>query len=419
MKPLRSHPIVWSAAATSVAVAAWGAHVATAGDPGPSQAPEASALAHTSASEQQAAAPSQPARPIRATISPGTPIEPPKFIKNIELDRVKVCANQSVVARAELTADASPGMTFGINGEVGAQVMLRPREPGPMRLLAVARYASGEVAETSSRVVQVERCPGAPRLELVHRISSSHEDAVVVEGRAIRGLEPPLRWSWEFGDGHELVKQTSPRAVHSYRLRPQTGPSSRFVLTATATDARGVSARGHAVVQLANAEWMLSRQGIWHHPVEFDRFAQFEDGVLRAPFRARNLTTKQPFKPQEVTAKLTACDGRGSRKARRLDVPASQALNFDQLPPGKIFDGVLKLDVPNPQRWCRWNVEVRGVLEDGSPSTMSLAFEHDAPSWVEPTRDPEAIKRAMRARVRARNKRREVSGEQLRAPSAR
>lgn len=315
------------------------------------------------------------------------------ILDGVEFSVDSACVRQAVVASIIGGAGFDEDLEVFIAGERGSSAVVRAYVPGPLTVNAFAYDADGQLHEASG-TIEARDCPDAPRVELSQKISSSREDAVAFNAQVIQGLEEPIAWEWSFGDGTDRGGEAA--ELHSYRMRPQRERTSTFVVTATGTDHRGVTARGHARVVLANGEWILSQHGQWKQPVDFDRFAQLEDGELHSPVQIRNIRADQGMSLTNVVVKETGCGP--SREVREYELDPGDVLGVDELGADEVVSLDLSLtDIRHDA--CRWTVSVEGAFDDGTPSQVYLGFEHAAPSWVSAARDRDAIKRAFERRL--------------------
>lgn len=334
----------------------------------------------------------------------------PHTIASLDIEPATVCAGQTFLASVTLANAASVSEVY-VGGERGERVALTASVPGPLEVTAIAYDPFGR-PDTHSETVQVIDCPDAPMILLEHRMSAAEQDAVLVEGTVVQGLEAPISWTWNFGDGVEVETGEVARALHSYRTRPQDEKTSHFTIEAMAKGANGNVANAYLGVRMVNGEWALAQHGIWHMPASYERFPQISKDVVKAPVSIRNIDTTRAFSLVSVRVKETSCKDRA--KITQTEHALEKVFDIKEIPAGGVASGALAMpyDVTSPA--CRWSVEVKGAFQDGTPASVNFALELGAPTWAgdDVKLSREEIKRAFRARVLANQ--RQVAGEQVR-----
>ena len=334
----------------------------------------------------------------------------PHTITSLTIEPATLCAGQTFLASVELASAATVSEVY-VGGERGERVALLAGKPGPLEVTAVAYDLYGR-PDTHSETVQVVECPDAPMITLEHRMSAAEQDAVLVEGTVVQGLEAPVTWTWSFGDGVEVETGDLARALHSYRLRPQNGQTSHFTIEARAKGAQGNVANAYLGVRMVNGEWALAQHDVWHMPASYDRFPTISEDVVKSQVSIRNLDATRSLSLAAVSIKETSC--KDPTKITRTEHKLEKVLEIKEIPAGAVVSSALALpyDITSPA--CRWSVEIKGAFQDGTPASLNLALEQGAPAWagrdVKLSRDE--IKRAFRARVMANQ--RQVAGEQVR-----
>ncbi len=308
-----------------------------------------------------------------------------------------VCAGRTFLARVTLAEDADISELY-LGGIPDEQAVLRAYEEGTLELTATAYNADGQV-ETLSHEVQVIACDDLPRITLQHRVAAADVDEVIIAGSVLQGLEEPITWSWNFGDGVEVETGETPRARHSYRLRPQTGAHSHFAVTVTATDAKGVSVSDYLDVQLSNGEWALAKNhGILNLPTAHQRFPEINDLDIEATFDLRHIDPDHGFTVDKVVVEEHSCDATDKLLSRTF--PAGEVLDMEPVAPGALGKGTLKIPYAKDFTPCRWRIELLGSLDDGRRASALVSLENGAPAWItgkELTR--EQVKRAFEERI--------------------
>ena len=153
------------------------------------------------------------------------------------------------------------GSGFLGSGSTGRRLPLRLFVPTKVQEMptVVVFGKGGTFAQQEVPFVRVKDCDADPFLRLEAQ-KRSDEGRAVYELQASLGAEGLTNVVWTFGDGSTGTSQGS-SVTHDYGQRGQRIRFSEFLISATATDAKGRTVRGYQTLELLNREYLQDRQG--------------------------------------------------------------------------------------------------------------------------------------------------------------
>ena len=158
------------------------------------------------------------------------------LLDKVQVDKREVCVGEDVLVAAVLKPDARAD-EVSINGARANPAVVHFTEPGE-RALHVNAY--GAAVDSMVETVRVVDCPDRPQIVLGKRPGRVPKE-VVVTALLERGLEAPVRYEWDFGDGI-VVRDAGKQAAHVYAVDMKPDGAAQFLITARAVDAHGVAA---------------------------------------------------------------------------------------------------------------------------------------------------------------------------------
>jgi hypothetical protein len=174
-----------------------------------------------------------------------------EFIDGVEVEPAVACVGDDVVVTTTLR-DGLHGVRVVTGGRPGARVVLRFDEPGIHEVQAVAN-AWEAATDHESTVVEIEECGAHPSIAIsTERLPL---DRVRFRAEEAEGLEAPLTYRWDFGDG-ETWEGADPSVDHDYAFRRMQAPDSSFLIRLEVEDAEGRRAERRTHVHFVNAAYL-------------------------------------------------------------------------------------------------------------------------------------------------------------------
>ena len=317
---------------------------------------------------------------------------------DVSVSAKQVCLGGTFAAEANVIPGTSSSVL--INGKPGKKAVLKATQLGEMEVVATAYRKDIDHKEAKRTTVNVVSCPEQTMLTLSYEQVPFKPDQYQFQVTS-SSKQPPAQWHWSFGDGHH-TKTTTPTTTHSYKMRAQTSRQAQMVVTVSFEDAKGKKHSAHAVVSLVNRAWILGQKNIWRHPVSYKAIPEYTNKAISSPIHMRNIRSDAQMHFERVEVKHTSCLDRSITKTTTHD--PKTLLGFDTLEPGDLVQSHIEVPLPNTDKtgskqWCRWQIEVHGAFDDGTPAQAYLSMEHGAPRWLKKAPNREEIKAAFRQSI--------------------
>ena len=244
------------------------------------------------------------------------------LIASVNVDQLRPCAGESflVSIRGKPENAGSPlpiaELNFNIGGTFGDKIALSTNSVGTQRYTVVA---SNGIDKVEHRTFEVEVLPPEARqcqtrafLTLAAEPSKHDPDQVFARVVAQRGLDSPLHYDWDFGDGSSSDGDAA-NTSHSYALRDQQRTLSSYVITVHARDARGRTAQGRATIHLMNNQYRARMFGARLVQTVYNHFPAATANSYRADVTFRSFEP-EPVILEDVKVTERSClAGQGTR----------------------------------------------------------------------------------------------------------
>jgi hypothetical protein len=233
------------------------------------------------------------------------------LIASVEVDNPRPCSGESFLVsirgKPENAASSLPisELNYNIGGSFGDAIALSANTPGTQQYTVVA---SNGVDALQHRAFKVEvlplealECRDKAIVTLALEHSKRDPNEVFAHVSSHTGLQEPLQFDWDFGDGSH-AQSALPSTSHSYALRAQNRSLSSYLVAVHVTDARRRSAKGRATIHLLNNHYRARMFGARLVQAVYSPF------VERAADGYRVEVTLRSFEPEPVVferAKLT------------------------------------------------------------------------------------------------------------------
>ncbi|MGC4069438.1 MAG: hypothetical protein QM784_33260 [Polyangiaceae bacterium] len=197
--------------------------------------------------------------------SPRAPARAP-VIDSIALEKTEVCyGEENLVTVSAHTLDQSDDeLHFNIGGHSGRAVplVLFPQDEGSPEHRTVTVFGRDNVEITVPvPSYRVKDCGPRPLVVIEYRARANRPDEFDFLARTVGPTALPTfeYFDWDFGDG-QAERTSHPRAVHSFRARPQTSAYSQFLVRVTAVEKSRERQVGRVALQLLNRAYQTRKQ---------------------------------------------------------------------------------------------------------------------------------------------------------------
>jgi hypothetical protein len=263
------------------------------------------------------------------------------LIADVAVDKPRLCPGESFLVsirgKPENAGATLPiaELNYNIGGTFGDAIALNATSPGIQQYTVVASNGVDKVQHRRFSVevlpVDARECQGRAIVTLAVEPSKHDPNVVVARVIAHQGLEEPLRYRWDFGDGGD-AESAGPSASHSYALRDQHRTLSSYVVAVHASDPRGRRAEGRATIHLLNNHYRARMFGARLVQAVYDRFPEPAADAYRVDVTFRS------FEPETVVlehAKLTERSCLGGRRNQTHEMSVSELTAALRLEPGQ------------------------------------------------------------------------------------
>jgi hypothetical protein len=241
---------------------------------------DARATRHDITSEPTGGPMQRGARTARAGLSMPA-LRAADLIADVSVDKARVCSGESFLVRIQgkpENAHASlpiAELNFNIGGTFGNEIAISPAAPGVEHYTVVASNGVDKVEHRAFSIEvlpsDAEECAHRPIVTLAVERAKQSPDLIVGRVVAHRGLEEPIQYAWNFGDGTG-VESSGPITTHDYALRDQSRILSSYLVSVDASDAHGRHAEGRATVHLMNNHYRARMFGSRLVQAVYDHF---------------------------------------------------------------------------------------------------------------------------------------------------
>ncbi|HOO71530.1 MAG TPA: PKD domain-containing protein [Spirochaetota bacterium] len=298
------------------------------------------------------------------------------YISNIVLEKETVCVDEEVEVYVEAS---NPGgldsnLYYQIGVVSGNPAVVRFTEEGTQTFNVLVKDFTGTGIDSKEVSINVVSCEPKAFLAFKFMHSAENQEILDFEISDYDGLSEDCLYTWDFGDGTTF--STRKKFVsHDYRGRKYDRYVSSFVVSVTARDDGGNTAKTRQTVSIPNIHYISNQMGNPTIPVKYNRFPDIKGNSYDAEVTMYNIYDED-IQFTEAVMRFISCASNNDTVEENAGI--SNLLKTSNIPAGSFINDIISIDqsVFN-DTICVVGIEFRGTL--GNDRTVKANMYLDIP----------------------------------------